>query len=139
MVPLGSLPLEQRAEVARQLILHGEDPYMMLAAAVWPSHVAFYVEPPTPGLGFCRHGHPWNEENTSWRGPGKKWRRCRACDREMSKVWKRNYYEKKPRKVPCAYCGEPATAASDKGTGGLDTPRCRKCFLKHYRERRRAA
>lgn len=141
-VALAELPLERRAEVARDLILGGEDPYMMLAAAVWPNHVGFYVDPPTVinKEDYCKNGHPWNEENTAIR-KGTNWRRCRACDREGSKRWpsKKTPYRRVYRKEPCAYCGEPATSAQDKGTGGLETPRCRACFWKHYGERRRAS
>lgn len=125
-----TLPLDARADVARNLILAGEDPHMMLAAAVWPNHVSLFVEVPTPSEGFCKNGHPWNEENTYLRPNRPGWKKCRACDREQRNAEKRKQAKKRNRrKEPCAYCGEPATAAGDKGTGGLATPRCRRCFM----------
>lgn len=122
-----TLPLETRAEVARHLIAQGEDPHMMLAAALWPAHVPVFVEQPTLNTdGTCANGHPWTVENTYVR-KGRPGRKCRACEREAKRLHRRRYRAR--RKVPCAYCGEPATGPGDKGTGGLPTPRCRKCYM----------
>lgn len=32
----------------------------------------------------CKYGHPFDEENTYYYGPERRWRRCRACDRRRS-------------------------------------------------------
>lgn len=40
----------------------------------------------------CPQGHPYDEDNIYWEGPGKTWRKCRACCIERSK---KNYAKRK--------------------------------------------
>lgn len=35
----------------------------------------------------CPKGHPYNEENISWDGPDRKWRKCKACMRARANAW----------------------------------------------------
>ena len=139
-VSLTDVPIEVRAEVARELIARGADPHLTLGAAIWPDAIALFDKQPTLNKdGYCPRGHPWTNENTYVRPSGG--RVCRACNREGAKSWRSKTpgYRKLRRKVPCVYCGEPATAPTDKGSGGLDTPRCLKCFRRHRLEGRTAA
>jgi hypothetical protein len=136
-VELTELPVQVRAEAARRVIREeGADPYLALAAAVWPSQrvIGTLV---TPDEDYCSRGHRWTEENTYW-SPGGGRRKCRECNRGYKRKHTSTHYRNR-KKEPCVHCGEPATAAVDKGTGGLPTPRCRRCFLEEYKRRRRAA
>jgi len=137
-VNLSELPLETRVEAAIQLVHSGFDPSSALAAAVWPKDI--FVVPGEP-VRFCQRGHAMTDDNTYVRPGGT--RQCRACISDRRHHWRRKNKDRVRRKVPCAYCGEPATRPSDKGTGGLPTPRCRKCFFEqsglHGRSMKRRA
>lgn len=127
---VAEVPLEIRVKVAWELISDGEDPYSALHAALWPTSEVATEAWSKPG--YCMRGHELTEENTYIRPGGRK--QCRAC----RAFHQRGRYTKKLRKKePCVHCGAPATTASDKGTGGLPTPRCRKCFLESLAGRRR--
>lgn len=132
-IALADIPIELRAEAAWHQVNEGADPFLALYAALWPTGI---VSTTSVVDGFCKRGHPWTEENTYYR-KGTTWRKCRQCEREQ-----RGSRTRRPhlhhRKVPCAYCGDPATPPGESGTGGLPTPRCRRCFWKHYNEKRRA-
>lgn len=136
-VNVSDIPLRTRCDTALRLIELGEDPALMLSVALWPEHAPVFDGVPTINLdGFCKNGHPWDAENTFIRKNG--WRKCRSCEREQKRLRDSIRHRRVRRKVPCVYCGEPATAAHDKGTGGLDTPRCRACFRRHLREGRQS-
>ena len=39
--------------------------------------------------GRCKHGHAFNEDNTYWYGPGKRYRMCRTCRRNRMRGYAR--------------------------------------------------
>lgn len=131
-VALADVPVEARAEAAWWAVMEGVDPYDALHAALWPESCV-EVESMELASGFCIHGHPRTQENTYYH-PVTGWMRCRACAREKKRTQNSKPSRKVRRKVPCVYCGAPATAASDKGTGGHPTPRCRPCFMSQLRQ-----
>lgn len=140
-VALAALPLEWRAELARDMILHGEDPLAMLAAAVWPSDTAaVFIDVPTFNEdGLCVRGHVWNEENTFIRPNGH--RRCRQCETDLKNgsASEPKYKAGHHKKVPCVLCGEPATAPKEKRSK-TEFARCRRCYRREWvRAKRKVA
>ena len=35
---------------------------------------------------FCKKGHPYDDENTEWYGPKKRYRKCRECHRQSNAI-----------------------------------------------------
>lgn len=125
---MSDVPLEARLEGALSLIKTGSiDPLLALAAAVWPTRIAS-VQSTEVVRRFCKHGHAMTDDNTRIKGDG--YRRCLTCEREANRTRERNRRNRVTEKLPCTYCGAPATSPRDKGTGGLPIPRCRACFHK---------
>lgn len=118
-VNLRSVPIEKRAEAARQLIVAGEDPYEMFAAFIFGEHATTLT---AERGGYCANGHPWNEENTYVR-EGTGWRVCRACNNAKRSNYVRN------ERTACSYCGDPCYPSRAGGP-----PRCVTCYRSHLRE-----
>lgn len=133
---LQSLPLELRTAAALRLIQNGEDPLVMLSVAVWPDSAPVFEDVPTIEIvEFCPKGHQRTPETTYVRKNG--WRYCRVCAKEWKGSNRRSLRSYRKKKVPCTYCGEPACSTHD--NKGNPIPRCRRCFLKHLKESKRAA
>lgn len=117
IVEFGSIPLEDRAQAAYELIrrgeMRGDD---ALAGVVWGfgDHL---IDPEKEILDSCANGHLLDSANRYVDPHGRV--KCRACAREYKRKNKHHRYLEE-----CSQCGNPCTKSMVNGRA----PLCRKCW-----------